>query len=172
MQPPVALVSPLPDRSGLTVLAAQQLASGPVPFAMVPGCFDGARTALATAGIKNVTVVLGDCALGHAEHAPYDRIIATVGAHGIPPAWLEQLGPGGRLLTPLRLHGSVSRSIAWERRGDTWQSVHSAMNTFMPLRRGIADDPRRIISLTRLVTEFSPAGRLRPLPGRFGPQDL
>ena len=109
---------------------------------------DGARTHLAAAGIENVTVILRDGALGHPDGAPYNRIIATVGAHGVPHAWMDQLAPGGRLLVPQRLRGSVSRSIAYERQGDRWLSIGSEMNTFMPLRRGIADDDRRMIPLT------------------------
>lgn len=95
-----------------------------------------------------MTVVLGDGALGHADGAPYDRIVATVGAHGIPHAWLEQLSPGGRLVVPQRLRGSVNRSIAYERRDDELVSVSSEMNTFMPLRRGVADDARPLIPVT------------------------
>ncbi|MGW6454676.1 methyltransferase, FxLD system [Streptomyces sp. NPDC055078] len=110
---------------------------------------DGARAAIEKAGVHNVTVVLGDGAAGHTGGAPYDRIVATVGAHGIPQAWLDQLAPDGRLVVPLRLRGSVSRAVAFERDGDGhWRSVRSEMCTFMPLRAGIADDPRRIVSLT------------------------
>jgi protein-L-isoaspartate(D-aspartate) O-methyltransferase len=76
---------------------------------------DGARSAIAKAGVRNVTVVLGDGALGYPEGAPYDRIVATVGAHGIPLAWLDQLAPDGRLVAPMRLRGSVSRAVAFER---------------------------------------------------------
>src|SRR5690606_26842832 len=106
---------------------------------------DGARGGLAAAGIHNVEVVLGDGAVGHASNAPYDRIEATVGAHGVPHAWLDQLAPGGRLLTPLRLRGSVSRSIAFENQDGAWRSVGSQMNTFMPRRGAIADDPRALV---------------------------
>lgn len=109
---------------------------------------EGARAHLTAAGVDNVTVLLGDGAAGHADGAPYDRIIATVGAHGIPHAWLEQLAQGGRLLVPQRLRGSVNRSIAYERHGDTFVSVSSEMNTFMPLRRGVADDDRPLIPVT------------------------
>ncbi|MDJ1136274.1 methyltransferase, FxLD system [Streptomyces iconiensis] len=109
---------------------------------------EGARTGLEAAGIDNVEVILGDGALGYAPNAPYDRIEATVGAHGVPHAWLDQLAPGGRLLTPLRLRGSVSRSILFEQDDHgRWRSIGSEMNTFMPLRAGIADDPRRFVNL-------------------------
>ncbi|MBC9731412.1 methyltransferase, FxLD system [Streptomyces sp. TRM68367] len=121
---------------------------------------EGARTHLAAAGITNVEAVTRDGALGYAEGAPYDRIIATVGAHGVPHAWLQQLAPGGRLLVPQRLKGTVSRSIAYEQRDGRWVSLGSEMNTFMPLRRGIADDDRRVIPLSTdgAVRLQAPAG--------------
>ncbi|QUC62931.1 methyltransferase, FxLD system [Streptomyces sp. A2-16] len=121
---------------------------------------EGARTHLAAAGITNVEAVTRDGALGYAEAAPYDRIIATVGAHGVPHAWLQQLAPGGRLLVPQRLKGTVSRSIAYEQRDGRWVSLGSEMNTFMPLRRGIADDDRRVIPLSTdgTVRLQAPAG--------------
>ena len=81
---------------------------------------EGARAHLAAAGFTNVEAVTRDGAVGYAEGAPYDRIIATVGAHGVPHAWLDQLAPGGRLLVPQRLKGSVSRSIAYEQRDGRW----------------------------------------------------
>ncbi len=121
---------------------------------------EGARAHLAAAGITNVEAVTRDGALGYAEAAPYDRIIATVGAHGVPHAWLQQLAPGGRLLVPQRLKGTVSRSIAYEQRDGRWVSLGSQMNTFMPLRRGIADDDRRVIPLSTdgAVRLQAPAG--------------
>jgi protein-L-isoaspartate(D-aspartate) O-methyltransferase len=121
---------------------------------------EGARAHLAAAGTTNVQAVTRDGALGYAEAAPYDRIIATVGAHGVPHAWLQQLAPGGRLLVPQRLKGTVSRSIAYEQRDGRWVSLGSEMNTFMPLRRGIADDDRRVIPLSTdgAVRLQAPAG--------------
>ncbi|WP_281369064.1 methyltransferase, FxLD system [Phytohabitans rumicis] len=107
----------------------------------------GARAALDTAGCANVRVVLGDGAFGGPDDAPYDRVIATVGAWDVPPAWLEQLAPNGRLVVPMRVRGSITRSITFERAGDCWRSRDSEMCGFMPLR-GIAADPRRTIALT------------------------
>jgi protein-L-isoaspartate(D-aspartate) O-methyltransferase len=110
---------------------------------------DQARERVAAAGVSNVEVVLGDGALGHEPGAPFDRIVATVGAYGIPDAWLAQLAPTGRLVVPARIRGSVSRSIAFERDEDgVWRSVDHQMCGFVPLRNGIADDPRRRIPLT------------------------
>jgi protein-L-isoaspartate(D-aspartate) O-methyltransferase len=108
----------------------------------------GAREHLAAAGISNADVILGDGATGYSPGAPYDRIIATVSAAAVPAAWLDQLAPGGRLVVPLRLRGTASRSIEFELRRDGWHSTGSRLAVFMPLRGGIADDPRRIVTLT------------------------
>jgi protein-L-isoaspartate(D-aspartate) O-methyltransferase len=109
---------------------------------------DGARQHLAAAGITNAEVILGDGALGYPPAAPYDRIIATVGAAEVPVAWLDQAAPAARLVVPLRLRGAASRSIEFERGPGGWTSTGSRLAVFMPLRGGIGDDPRRLISLT------------------------
>ncbi|WP_240796303.1 methyltransferase, FxLD system [Streptomyces sp. RFCAC02] len=101
---------------------------------------EGARANLAQAGATNVTVVLGDGAAGLPEHAPFDRIQFTVGAGDVPTGLLDQLAPGGRLVLPMRIRGSISRSFAFERDGDTWRTVSCEMATFVPLRKGVCDD--------------------------------
>ena len=52
-------------------------------------------------GLKNVSVRQGDGSLGWPEHAPYDAIAVAAGGPGVPPALLEQLAPGGRLVMPV-----------------------------------------------------------------------
>jgi len=108
---------------------------------------EDARKHLAAASVGNVDVVMADGALGYRANAPYDRTIATVGAHEVPAAWLEQLAPYGRLVVPIRLAGAASRSVTFECEGDTWVSRDSRMAVFMPLR-GLGDDARQIIDLT------------------------
>jgi protein-L-isoaspartate(D-aspartate) O-methyltransferase len=108
----------------------------------------GARQHLTAAGITNADAVLGDGALGYPLAAPFDKIIATVGAAEVPAAWLDQTAPGGRLVIPLRLRGAASRSIEFERGPAGWVSTGSRLAVFMPLRGGIRDDPRRIVPLT------------------------
>ncbi|MEV8095237.1 methyltransferase, FxLD system [Kitasatospora sp. NPDC085879] len=108
---------------------------------------DGARKHIADAGVTNVDVVLGDGALGHPATAPYDRIIATVSTSEMPTAWLQQIKPTGRIVLPLRLRGTASRSIAFERGEGGWCSADSQLAVFMPLR-GSMDDARRTVTLT------------------------
>ena len=57
-----------------------------------------AGTALATAGIRNVTLETGDAARGWGKHGPYDVIVLTGSMPVLPDAYVQQLKPGGRLL--------------------------------------------------------------------------
>ena len=52
------------------------------------------------AGRPDIRLVFGDGLLGHAPRAPYDGIIAAAGGDALPPAWLDQLAEGGRLIAP------------------------------------------------------------------------
>ena len=61
-----------------------------------------ARTVLLDGmGLRNVWLRTGDGALGWPEAAPFDRILATAAAAEVPPAWVAQLAPGGRMILPL-----------------------------------------------------------------------
>ena len=61
-----------------------------------------ARTNLARTGYANrVTLVGGDGSLGYPHRGPYDRILVTAAAPGIPPPLLSQLKPEGILVIPV-----------------------------------------------------------------------
>jgi protein-L-isoaspartate(D-aspartate) O-methyltransferase len=104
----------------------------------------GAAAHLKAAGVANATVALGDGAAGLPGHAPFDRVQFTVGSADVPPAILSQVGPGGRLVIPMWVRGSISRSFAFERDGDgpAWTAISHKMATFVPLRKSAADDAR------------------------------
>jgi protein-L-isoaspartate(D-aspartate) O-methyltransferase len=60
-----------------------------------------AKGRLARLGYRGVTVRHGDGYAGWPEEAPFDAIVVTAGADSIPPALIEQLAPGGRLVMPV-----------------------------------------------------------------------
>jgi protein-L-isoaspartate(D-aspartate) O-methyltransferase len=60
-----------------------------------------ARSTLDAAGIRNVTILVGDGTLGWRPFAPYDAILVAAASPEIPGPLLEQLGAGGRMVIPL-----------------------------------------------------------------------
>jgi protein-L-isoaspartate(D-aspartate) O-methyltransferase len=72
---------------------------------------------LAAAGVDEVTLVVGDGALGHEPAAPYDAInVAAASGGGVPPALEAQLAVGGRLVVPT--NGKEQRLVLVRRRAD------------------------------------------------------
>lgn len=64
------------------------------------------RRLLTQAGYEKINVLARDGFFGSPEHAPFDRIVATVGCPDLSPHWAEQLAPDGLMLIPLQ-HGGV-----------------------------------------------------------------
>ncbi|MFF3277224.1 methyltransferase, FxLD system [Streptomyces chrestomyceticus] len=97
---------------------------------------EGARSGLAAAGYDRVEVVCGDGALGDPSGRTFDRIIVTAGAWDISTAWWTQLAVGGRIVVPLRLHGSgLTRSLAFDRTAENRMvSTNAEVCGFVPMR--------------------------------------
>lgn len=99
-----------------------------------PTCVAQARDRLHALGLAP-TLAAGDGYLGYEPRAPYDRIIATASLRRVPPAWLGQVRPGGKILTDVR--GSYAGNLAlFTVQAD--QSAHGRFLAetvyFMPLR--------------------------------------
>ncbi len=60
-----------------------------------------ASDTLARLGYENVTVEIGDGYRGMPEFAPFDAIIVTAAPDQVPEPLIQQLRPGGRLVTPV-----------------------------------------------------------------------
>jgi protein-L-isoaspartate(D-aspartate) O-methyltransferase len=112
----------------------------------------GAARALEATGYGRVHVRTRDGALGDVADAPYDRMIVTVGAWDLPPAWWQQLAPGGRLVVPLRWRGQT-RGVAFVHGHDgVLRSDSVRLCGFVPMlghdgERTAAVDPDQLVSL-------------------------
>lgn len=60
-----------------------------------------ARKTLDENGFSKVNIRLADGTLGWRDMGPFDAILVTAGAPGIPPEYLSQLKTGGRLVIPV-----------------------------------------------------------------------
>ncbi len=62
-----------------------------------------AKKRLARRGLRNVELRTANGYYGWPEHAPYDKILLTAAPELIPPALLQQLKPGGKMVLPAGL---------------------------------------------------------------------
>ena len=62
---------------------------------------NSARAALLRLGYNNVAIHVGDGTLGWSEFAPFDAILVSAATPEVPPALVEQLREGGRMILPV-----------------------------------------------------------------------
>lgn len=87
--------------------------------------------------IRNVICRVGDGYAGWPVHAPFDAIIVTAAPVQVPPALLEQLAEGGRLIVPVGGDG-VQELRVIDRGPDGFvEQVHDYVR-FVPLMSGVA----------------------------------
>lgn len=100
------------------------------------GLHDKARENLRALRLPNVHLLFGDGMIGYAKGAPYAAIIAAAGGEAIPPAWVEQLAVGGRLVAPLQTAAGVQALVVVDKTplGVT-QTLLEAVH-FVPLKSG------------------------------------
>jgi protein-L-isoaspartate(D-aspartate) O-methyltransferase len=79
-----------------------------------PRLAEAARARLAKLGVPNVTLRVDDGSGGWPEEAPFDAILVTAAAPGVPEALVEQLGEGARLVIPI---GSGDQELVRVTRG-------------------------------------------------------
>jgi protein-L-isoaspartate(D-aspartate) O-methyltransferase len=95
---------------------------------------DVARENLRPLRLPNVRLKYADGHLGLPEAAPFDTILVSAAAQGVPSSLKEQLAPGGRLVIPL---GSVDqRLVMIERHGNVFKESRYEAVRFVPLLTG------------------------------------
>lgn len=118
--------------SGYQAAILAELARFVFAVERIPVLAEGARARLASLGYRNVSVQVMDGTLGWRAQAPFDAIVVSAGAPGVPTALTEQLVDGGRLVIPV---GRIGRQELFRvvRRGERLeQTVHGAAG-FVPL---------------------------------------
>ena len=84
------------------------------------------------------TSMFGDGMLGYAKGAPYAAIIAAAGGDAVPPAWIDQLAVGGRIVAPLQGAGGRQSLVVIDKLTHGVQQTVLESVHFVPLKSGIA----------------------------------
>ncbi len=87
--------------SGYQTVLLSHLVAQVFTIERIPALYTMAREAIARAGAKNVSMLLGDGTVGWREYAPYDAILVSAGGPAIPQPLVDQLADGGHLLVPV-----------------------------------------------------------------------
>jgi protein-L-isoaspartate(D-aspartate) O-methyltransferase len=87
--------------SGYAAAVLGKLCAAVFSIEMVEELASEARTLLSSLGYTNVSVLVGDGTLGWEEHAPYDAVVISAAAPGIPRPLIEQLKTPGYLVFPM-----------------------------------------------------------------------
>ena len=77
-----------------------------------------ARKRLEDLGYGNIEIQIGDGYQGWPQKAPFDGIVVTAAAPHVPPALVEQLKPGGRMVIPVGGDGEIQHLKLLVKRAD------------------------------------------------------
>jgi protein-L-isoaspartate(D-aspartate) O-methyltransferase len=111
-----------------------ELARAVYTIEIVPSLGRCAAAALSRLGYSNVHTLIGDGYQGWPEEAPFDAIIVTAAPDHVPPALVEQLKPGGRLVIPIGTLNQELMVIRKQQDGTTL-SEQIVPVRFVPLTR-------------------------------------
>jgi protein-L-isoaspartate(D-aspartate) O-methyltransferase len=95
-----------------------------------------ARQVMRDLRIANVYMKHGDGFEGWAAYAPFDGIIVAAASYAVPPALLEQLADGGRLVMPVG-NDREQQLLRITRRGERYEREVLGPVTFVPLLQGL-----------------------------------
>ncbi len=96
-----------------------------------------AKKTLKGLGYSNVHVKIGDGHRGWPEKAPFDAIIVTCAPEKIPPALIDQLKKGGRMIIPVGESGGIQHLVLAVKEGDRLVSRSVLPVRFVPMVKNV-----------------------------------
>lgn len=120
--------------SGYQTAVLSQLVAKVYSVEIIENLAVKAGTRLAELGYENVAVRNGNGYFGWPEQGPFNGIMVTAAAPRVPPALLEQLVVGGRLVIPVGLpHGYQELTVLEKTAEHTFDSRVVLGVSFVPL---------------------------------------
>lgn len=123
---------------GYAAAVLSKLCSHVWSMELVPQLAAEAALRLERLGFGNVTVQCGDGYRGWPDEAPFDAIHVAAAAPETPPALLEQLAVGGRLVIPLGRPRHSQVLMYYRRSAEGLSSEKYGMVEFVELKHGEA----------------------------------
>jgi protein-L-isoaspartate(D-aspartate) O-methyltransferase len=123
--------------SGYAAAVLSRLCRQVISIEREPALAEHASETLRRLGFGGVDVAVGDGSLGWPARAPYDVILVAAAARGVPPALVEQLADGGRMVIPVSVSTEEPQDLRiYQRRNGevTYRSLFPVL--FVPLRTG------------------------------------
>jgi protein-L-isoaspartate(D-aspartate) O-methyltransferase len=120
--------------SGYQAAVLAELADDISSIETIPDLALQAAQRLKAMGYGRIALRTGDGNLGWPDRAPFDAIIVTAAAPGLPPALLRQLGSPGRMVIPIGpAGGTQSLHLVQRHRDGTTQDTKVLDVAFVPL---------------------------------------
>jgi len=117
--------------SGYQTAVLAELAAHVYTVEVIESLARSAKERLEDLGYNNIRFRVDNGWKGWPDEAPFDKIIVTAAPDEIPPALIEQLGEGGRMILPV---GVVSQElIEGEKHHGTFQTHRKIAVRFVPL---------------------------------------
>jgi protein-L-isoaspartate(D-aspartate) O-methyltransferase len=102
------------------------------------GLHDKAKANLRFFRIPNLHLLFGDGMQGFAAGAPYAGIVSAAGGEAIPPAWIDQLAVGGRIVAPTASGHGAQSLVVLDKTPTGLRQVALEAVQFVPLKSGVA----------------------------------
>ena len=107
--------------TGYSTAIIAQIAQSVVAVEVDQALADKAQELLADLGVSNAAFVAGPLREGKPGEGPFDAILINGMVEEVPPALLDQLKDGGRLVA-IEVEDGVGRAVQWRRSGKTFGS--------------------------------------------------
>ena len=124
-------------RERLVARLREQGINNPEVLERIAALQQRARKVLRDLRIGNVHMKHGDGFEGWAAYAPFDGIIVAAASYSVPPALMDQLADGGRLVIPVGTDRE-QQLLRITRRGERVEKEVLGPVTFVPLLQGLA----------------------------------
>jgi protein-L-isoaspartate(D-aspartate) O-methyltransferase len=121
--------------SGYQAAVLSRLCRKVITLEREPALAEHASETLRRLGFNNVEVAVADGSLGWPVSAPYETILVACAAREVPPALVDQLADGGRMVIPVTVSSSEPQDLRLYRKAGGEVSFRSLFPVlFVPLR--------------------------------------